>query len=142
MKNLVNWLTSHGYNFKNDHIGENYFFNVPAVRFDCVLISLNYNGEYTAKRDKQLLTYINRYNYGIMSSGHNLHGCWYIVTTAQNLRSYRLYRSYMDRSIKQFEIIQHNYYVGRIKLDNLNQTTKNIMIKWENRYKKALEKAA
>ena len=141
MKNLIKWLTKHNYYFKSDYIGENYFFNIPAIHFNCVLINLEFSVDYAASRDRYLLNYINKY-YGVVSSGFNASGCWYIVTRKADKEAYNLYRAYMDRSIKQFEIVQHNYYIGRIKLDNLNQTTRNIMIKWENRYKKALEKAA
>ena len=139
MDNCIKWLEKYSYDFEVNTIGENYFYGVDPVHFPCVVVLFPFGTGYNIQSEKKMLKYINRFNYTVVSSGYTNHGSWYIVTTAAAAASYNLYRSYMDRSIKQFELVQHNYYTGRLHLDNLNKTTRGIMNKWENRYKKAVK---
>ena len=146
MDKFIKWIAKkdlEGVNLEPVNYGSDYFYNAPAVSFSGVLVSIPWGSGYyhAAALEKMIIKYCERYNYKIYTRGYNLGGIWFSVCKPADAAALDLYTVYQDKSIKQYEIVAHNYYTGRIDLNgrSLNDTARVIMDKWEARYLKALK---
>ena len=146
MDKFTKWLKNKGFEgvtLEAVRFGSDYFYNAPAVSFSAVLVSISWSSGYghAARTEKRIRDYVKRYGYKVYTSGCNMGGLWFTVCRPADAAALDLYSIYQDRSVKQYEIVAHNYYTGRIDLNgrSLNDTARAIMDKWEARYIKALK---
>lgn len=122
--------------------GSDYFKKADPVLFDAVMVSIPFDRYYckASQLERMIVKYATRYGYMVYYRGYNLHGIWFTVCKPADAAALALYYEYQDRSIKQYEIVAHNYYIGRLSLTGrtLNDIAGAIMDKWEKRYINAL----
>ena len=148
MDNFIKWINKRdfdGVTLESVNYGADYFKTAPAVHFEAVGVFIPWESSYyrAASIEKQIIKYINRYGYTVYYRSSNLSGLYFTVCRPSDADALRLYDSFVEKSVRQWELIQHNYYIGRITLNGrtLNDIARNIMRKYEARYIETLKEA-
>jgi hypothetical protein len=134
MNKLYKYLDKNEINYRRETFGSRYFDNVHYI-FEGVIISMDYR--HSATREK-LLKYCRRYGYKIMYESRifpdfSIH---YSIATATDAENAANYYYYQDKSVSEWEQMQHREYSNGNY--DINEQGKAIMQKWESLYLQTL----
>ena len=148
MKNLFAWLKKYGYLYEIKTATESYFYNVPEISAEAATIEINTPDINELRRmQKQLETYLNRYNYRIFIDArlqqhyNGTYHKYYYVTSQKNAAILEHYRIFADAARAECELLQHEYYTtGRHS--EVNAAMREIMDKYGAMYNRSFIKLA